>query len=55
MMGGTHAQADLDYRPEDEIFAVGVCFEVFDAEYADDLDDCHEETECEHEGQHDLG
>lgn len=50
----TYAQTNLDDRPQDEIFAISVGFEIFDAEDADDLDDCHKESENEYKRQHDL-
>lgn len=47
----TYPETDLHARPEDNVFAVGVCFQVFHSENADDLDDGDEEPEREQTDQ----
>jgi hypothetical protein len=50
----TYAQANLDDRPKDEVFAVRVFFEVRNAEYSDDLNNSDKETESKKTCQHNL-
>lgn len=51
---GTYAKIELYDGPGDQRGAVGVGFEVFDAEDADDLDDGDEESETEDPRESDL-
>lgn len=50
LRGQSYAEADFDHGPEDETLAVGVGFEICDAEDADYLNDCDEEAEGEEAG-----
>jgi hypothetical protein len=46
-----YSKADFNTRPDHDVLAISVRFQILDREDADDLDDGHEESECEESGE----
>lgn len=49
-----YTKADFDGWPDDDSSTVGVGFEVFNREYSDDLNNCHEEPCSKHSHEDQL-
>jgi hypothetical protein len=49
-----YSKADFNARPDHDILAISVCFQVLHRENPDDLDDSHEKSECEESGEDNL-